>query len=56
MSEIIRYGNKAHYRTLSSSFRAPVVGHISKEMWVTQVIAGGELCVIQPARNWWFFN
>jgi hypothetical protein len=44
------HGNKTHYRTLSSSFRAPVVGHIPKGMWVTQVIAGGELCVFQPAK------
>jgi len=35
MSKIVRYGDKTHYRTLSSSFRAPVVGRIPKGIWVT---------------------
>ena len=41
---LTEYGIKFPLQDRKLVVRAPVVGHISKEVWVVKTIAGGELC------------
>jgi len=40
--------NRSRYRARRQS---TLIGHISKEVWVPQGIAGGELCVIRHDKR-----
>jgi hypothetical protein len=53
MSKIIRHGTET-VQSIKLSIQSTLNGHISKGVWVTQVIAGGELYVIPPAIQCWF--
>jgi hypothetical protein len=54
VNKIARYGIKT-VQSIKLSIQSTLNGHTWKRVWVTQVIAGGELYAIQPARNCWFF-
>jgi len=52
---------KVWHKKLTKVYQALHPEHFSQSyletsMGIRKDIAGGELYVIQPARNWWFFN